>query len=391
MALEYDMIIFGGGIAGLWLCNTLKRAGYNVILIEKDRLGGGQTLASQGMIHGGQKYVLQGAVTSHAESLAKMPERWDSSFEGWGEIDLTAVQFLSEHQVMWPAGGMLSDVAVLGAAKIVNAETRKLTRDEFPEVLKDKKKFKGPVYQLPEKVLEIRSLVQALAKNLKGRLFQGEPTELLPDGQVAVAGHVMRAQLVIFTAGTGNERALELLRIKEKQAQRRPLRQIMVRPLPYAFFGHGIVGAPKPRITVTSHPDPATGDYIWYLGGAVAEAGAAMTDEEAIAFAQKELADIFPDIPWAEKEFATWHGDRAEPYNAKGDLPPGPHVHQRGKILLAWPAKLTFAPALSDRVFEWLKDKDIHPTAKSGPPPLPAAEVGDYPWEHAQWRKAGGA
>ena len=389
MTLEYDMIIFGGGIAGLWLGNTLKRAGYNVILIEKDKLGGGQTLASQGMIHGGQKYVLQGSVTAHAESLAKMPERWDSSFGGYGEIDLTAVNFLSETQVMWPAGSILSDVAVLGAAKLVNAETRKLKRDEFPEALKLKKKFKGPVYQLPEKVLEIRSLIQALAKNLKGRLLQGEVTELLPDGQVAVSGIVMRAQLIIFTAGTGNERALELLRIKEQHAQRRPLRQIMVRNLPYALYGHGIVGSPKPRVTVTSHPSDVPGEYIWYLGGAVAEAGAAMTDNEAIAFAQKELKDIFPDIAWAEKEWATWYGDRAEPYSAKGDLPPGPLVHQRGKILMAWPAKLTFAPALSDRVFEWLKDKDIHPTAKSAPPELPAAGIASYPWETAVWRKAG--
>src|SRR3954462_14043294 len=118
MSYDFDVIICGGGIAGLWLGNTLMRAGYNVILIEKDKLGAGQTLASQGMIHGGQKYVLQGAMTKHAASIAKMPERWESSFEGWGEIDLTATKFLSDTQVMWPAGGALSGAAVLGAAKL---------------------------------------------------------------------------------------------------------------------------------------------------------------------------------------------------------------------------------------------------------------------------------
>lgn len=383
----YDMIIFGGGIAGLWLCNTLKRAGYNVILIEKDRLGAGQTLASQGMIHGGQKYVLQGAMTGHAASLAKMPERWESSFEGWGEIDLTSVKFLSETQVMWPAGSVLSAAAVLGAAKLVNASTKKLKKPEYPEVLAEKKKFKGPVFELPEKVIEVRTLIEALAKNVKGRLLQGEASELLPDGQVAVNGMVFRAQLIIFTAGTGNEEALKMLKIADRHTQRRPLRQIMVRALEHPLYGHGIVGKPKPRLTVTSHP-LQDGNYVWYLGGAVAEAGAAMDDEAALNFARKELQDVFPDIDWSEKEWATWHGDRAEPFDAKGDLPAGPFIHQRGRILLAWPSKLTFAPALSDHVFNWLKDKDIHPSAKTRPPAeLKQAEIATYPWETAEWKK----
>lgn len=382
----YDIVLFGGGVAGLWLCNTLKRAGYNVILVEKDKLGGGQTLASQGMIHGGQKYVLQGALTQHASSLSKMPDRWNASLEGWGEIDLTAVQTISETQVMWPAGSVLSDVAVLGAAKLVNADTRKLKKNEFPEVLTLKKKFKGPVFELPEKVLEVRSLVQALSAPLKGRVLRGELTELLPDGQCVVSGIVLRAQLLIFTAGTGNEDALKLLNVREKHAQRRPLRQVMVKSLPYALFGHGIVGNPKPRVTVTSHADGA-GGYVWYLGGALAEAGAHLSEDDTLALAQKEMAAVFPDIDWTNKEWATWQGDRAEPYDAAGDLPPGPFLHQRGRVLIAWPTKLTFAPALSDRVFDWLKDKDIRPLAKDAPPAaLPTADIASYPWEIARWR-----
>lgn len=383
------MIIFGGGIAGLWTANTLKRAGYNVILIEKDKLGAGQTLASQGMIHGGQKYVLQGSVTKHASSIAKMPERWESSFEGWGEIDLTATKFLSDTQIMWPAGGALSGAALLGAAKLVNTSTKKLKKDDYPDVLKEKPKFKGPVYMLPEKVVEVRSLVQALSAHLKGRLFTGEATEILPDGQVAVSGVVMQAQLIIFMAGTGNEQALKLLKVQQQHTQRRPLRQIMVRTMPYALYGHGIVSAPKPRVTVTSHPAEG-GGYIWYLGGAIAEESAGMEEGPALEFARKELTDIFPDIDWNNREWATWYGDRAEPYDEKGDLPPGPFIHQRGRVLLAWPAKLTFAPALSDHIFNWLKDKDIHPVPrKLKAPNLPVASIGSYPWEMADWRKLG--
>lgn len=384
----YDMIVFGAGVAGLFLANKLKRAGYNVIVIEKDKLGGGQTLASQGMIHGGQKYTLQGQVTSHAAHIADMPRRWEASFDGYGEVDLTGVKFLSETQIMWPAGSVLSDMAVLGAAKVVNAKTRKLKREEFPDVfLERKKKFKGSIYELPEKVLETRSLVEALAAPLKGRILKGTVTEILPDGQAAVNGIVMQAQLLIFAAGKGNEEAFDMLRIKEQYTQRRPLRQVMVRPVPYALYGHGIVGKPKPRLTVTSHPNGRDG-YVWYIGGNIAEEGAKMTEEETLKFAKAELEDVFPDIDWNDKEWATWAGDRAEPYDPAGDLPPGPFVQQRGKVLVCWPAKLTFAPALADHVFEWMQDKDIVPTAADKPPAeLEPAEIGKYPWETARWKK----
>lgn len=385
-ALFYDAIIFGGGIAGLWVGNILKRAGYNVILFEKDKLGGGQTLASQGMIHGGQKYAIEGKVTDHASSISRMPERWEACLGGWGEIDLTSVTFLSDHQLMFPAGSILSDVAVFAAAQLVNAETKKLSKQDFPAALAGNKKFKGPVYTMPEKVLDARSLVQALAAGLKGRIFKGAPDEILPDGQVAVAGRVLRAQAVIFTAGTGNEDVFSMFNIAARHTQRRPLRQVMVRPMEDAIFGHGIVGNPKPRATLTSHPLDG-GGYVWYLGGNIAETGAKMTEEETLAFAKKEMREIFPHIDWNAKEWAAWAGDRAEPYDEKGALPPGPHVHQRGRVLVAWPTKLTFAPALADSITRWMKDKNITPQAETPPPDFPSADIASYPWETAQWRK----
>jgi glycine/D-amino acid oxidase-like deaminating enzyme len=388
MTYDYDMIVCGGGIAGLWLGNTLTRAGYNVILIEKDRLGAGQTLASQGMIHGGQKYVLAGLLTSHAAAMSRMPERWQASFDGRGEIDLTAVEFLSGTQVMWAAGSTLSAAAVFAAAKLVNANTRRLEREEFPAVLKESKGFRGPVYSLPEKVLDVRSLVRALARDLAGRTLRGEITGVQLDGHVAVSGHVLRAQRVIFTAGAGNELALKLLQEKGLRMQRRPLRQIMVRPLPDALFGHGIAGSPNPRISVTSHR--CDGGYVWYLGGAVAEQGASMDEAAALRFAKSELGAMFPGLDWDAREWASWHGDRAEPLDAAGELPRGPAVHERGRVLVAWPVKLTFAPALADRVCDLLACENVRPEATSDPPPLPPADIGAYPWEAAAWQTIGG-
>jgi hypothetical protein len=338
------------------------------------------------MIHGGQKYVLKGAMTRSATAILSMPERWQASFDGRGDVDLTGVRFLSERQVMWPAGSGGSAAAVWAAAKLVNAKTTKLAKDEFPDILRSNIAFKGPVYALPEKVLDVRSLVIRIAKNLEGRLFKGNLTEIRPGGETTVSGHVLRAQFLVFTAGVGNESALALLKGNGPRAQRRPLRQVMVRPLSSPLFGHGFVHSPAPRITVTSHPY-AGGQFIWYLGGNVAEKGATMDELSALQFARKELQQIFPTIAWDDKEWATWYGDRAEPLDPKGRLPPGPSVEQHERMIVAWPTKLTFAPALSDRVRALLGQSNVRRTVQSDPPPLPTAEIGAYPWEIAVWRK----
>jgi len=56
-SMSCDVAIIGGGIAGLWLLNRLMNSGYNAILFESKALGSDQTVASQGMIHGGIKYT----------------------------------------------------------------------------------------------------------------------------------------------------------------------------------------------------------------------------------------------------------------------------------------------------------------------------------------------
>lgn len=376
MKHSYDIIIFGGGIAGLFVANRLSRAGYNLILIEKDKLGGTQTLASQGMIHGGQKYAIHGKATGHADSIAAMPQRWEDCFAGKGDVDLSRVNFLSDDQIMFSAGGILSRLASFMAARAVRGRVRKIKDICHPL-------SRGPAYLMQERVMESKSLISALAQNLKGRIFKGEVTELSPEGKTTVSGIHLKAKIIIFAAGAGNETALKLLKVKEQHTQRRPLRQIMVRPMDEALYGHGITGSPKPRVTITSHPDKK-GGYVWYLGGNVAEKGAKMTEDESLAFAKKEMKEIFPHIDWDKKEWASLEVDRAEPFDAAGHLPPGPYVQQIGKILIAWPTKMTFAPALADKIMEHIK---IQPSSETAPPSLPIAEMGDYPWEEAAWRK----
>jgi len=91
-----QIAIVGGGICGLWLLNILRAAGYDTWLFEKDTLGCAQSLASQGMIHGGLKYALGGFTSPSSESIARMPETWQACLRGEGPPDLTGLNTLSD-------------------------------------------------------------------------------------------------------------------------------------------------------------------------------------------------------------------------------------------------------------------------------------------------------
>lgn len=96
-----DVVIFGGGVAGLWLLHRLRQAGYSAVLFESGTLGGGQTSKAQGIIHGGMKYALQGALTKDSQAMSDMPTVWRQCLAGEGEINLSGVSVLSQQHYLW--------------------------------------------------------------------------------------------------------------------------------------------------------------------------------------------------------------------------------------------------------------------------------------------------
>jgi hypothetical protein len=372
------------------------------MLIEREALGGGQTLASQGILHGGQKYNLGGASDGIAERLRDQPGRWMRALAGECGPDLRSARVLSDHQVMWAAGGVVAKAAAAVGVRTLEGQVEPLRDGERPDVF-EVSGVRGQVYRLNEPVVEVRSVIAALAAPGAACRAVTERIEVAADGAVervvvrpAGGGEAvaLRAGAYVFAAGAGNEAAAAALGFPQPATQRRPLKQVMVRGVPWRLYGHGVRASPKPRITVTSHPDPAGGaTWIWYLGGNVAEEATGMSDAGAVRFGAAELAAIFPGISWGDFEFAVWDIDRAEPHTATGRLPPEPVVVPRGNAALAWPTKLVLAPALADRVLDWVRGLGLEPSGQPGArPPLPPAEVGLYPWEQASgWAKPRGA
>lgn len=355
--LAVDVLIVGGGIAGLWLLAELRAQGCNAVLAA-DELGKGQTIASQGIIHGGTKYALTGKLTGAALAIGEMPGIWRAALDGVGPVDLSKVRILAESQLLWTSAGIGSRMTGFFASRLMKSRMEALSPADYPELFRDSR-FHGGLYRLDEPVLDVPSLLETLREQLAGGLIQvnvqdsglqqaGEGYRyhaVLPDG----ADLEIEARQIVLTAGAGNETLLAALAghgHRLPQMQRRPLQMVLARGGLPMIYAHALGMSDKPRATITSHWD-AQGRVVWYVGGQPAELGAGKPAEKAIAAARHELADLLPWLDFSALEWAAWDVDRAEGRQLDGGRPDQPVFVRIANVLAAWPTKLAFAPLLS--------------------------------------------
>ncbi len=388
---QADVVIFGGGVAGLWLLARLRAAGYQAILLESQALGAGQTRYAQGIIHGGTKYALTGNVSAASEAIAAMPGLWRDCMAGRGEVDLRQVRLMSPHQYLWSTASITSRMAGFFASKMMKSRVGTLDPQNYPTVFRDRG-FRGQVYQLEEPVLDTASLIHALAEPQRDAICR-----VAADAPIATQGDrfviplpdnvELHARRLVLTAGRGNAALLHMLGHGAPAMQTRPLKMVMVRgALPEGVYAHCLGASTNPRVTITTHYD-AQGKVVWYLGGELSESGVKRSDEEQIAAARAELTALLPWIDFARCQFATLDIDRAEPLVADGRRPDDAYVHSAGGVLTTWPTKLAFAPRLAAQVLQMLQTENIVPGAEAGA--LPACAFPGYallPWqEDERW------
>ncbi len=385
--LSVDVAIFGGGVAGLWLLGRLRKAGYHAILLESDRLGAGQTRYAQGIIHGGTKYALTGKLTGSSEAIIEMPARWRACLEGHGELDLSAVKLMSDHQYMWSTTSLTSRMAGFFASKLMRSRTQALEGEARPALFRDPQ-FKGQVYRLDEPVLDTASLIDALAAPHREVIFNSAGLKLDPAHPTRIElsdGRIIDAQRLVLSAGAGNETLLQQLGRKSPRMQRRPLQMVMLRgkALPAGVYAHCLGANALPRITITSHFD-ADGNTVWYIGGQPAEEGVGRSRQEQISSAREELVKLFPWIDFSACEWGTLNIDRAEPKMADGSRPDDVFVDECDGVITAWPTKLALAPRLADAVEKLLKE--INPSGSNETVDWPHPECALLPWqENEKW------
>jgi len=385
--MRLDVLVFGGGAAGLWCLDRLRRAGYHAIVLESKALGSGQTIQSQGIIHGGGKYALRGVRDFAAvRATSSMPERWRQSLVGAIEPDLSGTQIISTKCHLWlPRGSVVARLQSFGFMSFVaNAgllATRpvKLSKAAWPEALRD---CALAVYSLAEPVIATGSFLRALAARQKGFIFfyNGAAIEFAADG-VRVGDVLLQPRAMVLAAGAGNGDLLSKAGLNADLMQSRPLGMVLLRGELPPLFGHCIVGG-KTGLTITT---PVPG--IWQIGGEIAER---LTHEKNLAAARAvaliEIRRWLPRLDLARAEIAIYRAVRAEARTAASRRPSGVHAHRAASgIVVAWPTKLSMAPVLAEEVFDILELDLKAPEGYDETPPWPTPAVARYPWEDAEW------
>lgn len=395
--INLDIAIVGGGIAGLWVLNRVISAGYTAALFETQALGGDQSIASQGMIHGGMKYTLGGALSGASEAIAEMPRHWRACLCGEGDVDLRTTRILSDHFFMWSSESVSSRLTTFLASKMTRGRVDKVADDKRPPLLRNKY-FSGSLYRLEDIVLDVPSLIANLAHNVAGHFFQvdwnqshlqkeadGRASLILErDGQRVQ----VNARQFIFTAGRGNAGLLAQLGCEQPAMQLRPLQQVLVKHhYPYRFYGHCLGAETTPRLTISSHTT-SYGAPVWYLGGSLAENGAHQDAATLIASARQELAELMPWLDFSQAEWATLRIERAEPRQNNFARPEKAFAAYAGgisNVTVAWPTKLTLAPNLANEILALLQHVGITPGSEASPHPLLAAHLAVPTFARTPW------
>ncbi len=371
MTLRVDVLIIGGGIAGLWLLEELSQHGFSTLLAEQDMLGGRQTMAAQGILHGGVKYALGGYWSKKARLSSGVLDIWRQCLAGTGPVDLRSCNVLMDRMhLAFPAQAHFARHLVGWALR---SRVRRLAPSHWPQSLRTGA-FSGSVSILDEPVLDVTSLMRLLARRHSARIARAHVDSLrfVSDngGERLCALQIeeswgsleIAARSFLFAAGGGNSALLERLGVPPNTKER-PLHQVLVKHnYPYEMFMHFVKGS-RPNLTISSHKT-ADGARVWYLGGELAERGVQRSQGEQIEAAQRELSTLLPALSLPDAEWKTLRIQRAEPV-ARGRLPTGPTLFrppQWRNLLALWPGKLTWAPLLTTPVLDFL-----------GPPKLPDA------------------
>jgi glycine/D-amino acid oxidase-like deaminating enzyme len=396
-----DVVVIGGGVTGLWTAALLRSNGYSTAVLETNLLGAGQTILSQGIIHAGIKYALTEQFKDTDLSISDMPAIWSSCLEGKGEIDLSSVLTLSRSQYIWPAPSFASMLTTKITSKVLRSTSIKLGEKEIPEILK---KVDGrPIFEAAETIIDPKSLLAALSGACASpiiKISNSTPFELEMPGVIKIIESnleaIIRFRFLVLTAGAGNAGLIDRVRAKYPELdakapsmQLRPLKMVVVKQIRNGrlppLFGHCISASTTPLITVTTH-QAEDHNTIWYLGGGVAEQGVKLSEYDQIVEAQKVLKRCVPGIRWDSDDYqwSTVYCERAEASTSTGARPSGPFIATYPGISVAWPTKLTLAPATARRIISDIARQGVPPGKSGIDSPLyqlEKARIAGSPWE----------
>jgi len=348
---DLDILIFGGGIAGLWLLDELRRSGHSALLLETQALGQGQTITSQGILHGGFKHAIGGRNRAYAKTLNAMPGIWRACFRDLREPRLSLVAMRGYSMYVWRTGSIGAIFGQVGARFGLHVEFTKVAGGSLPSVLNG---CPGTTYRLEEQVVDPASLISWLASRNRARIIHAADIRF----SVGASGRVeevrfasadrtqslrIRPNAVVFTAGEGNIALREACGLPTSGIRRIPLAILLVRgrlPILNGFCVDGI----KAKAIVTSQ-EVGHDTIVWQ----VACEGIASDNPQFEDLAWRALSESLPGFDWPRVERSAYHANRVE-YAANDTRSDGVQILEEGNAITAWPTKLVLAPRLAEEI-----------------------------------------
>lgn len=376
------VIIVGSGISALWTADLLDKSGYDVAVLEKDTVANSQTIASQGMIHGGTKYSLEGALTKATISISDMPNIWNEALRGNGKVNLSKSTIHSNYQLLWSADTVQSKLLSFFGSKAMSSKMRPIDKKEHP--LFNHKDFHGSLFKLNETVIDVHSVILNFSNNLEGKIFKAKAKRILFSDDHVVGIDTSKGKLecdeLILAAGEGNEEILEESNIDSFPMQRRPLAMGMVfmkEKIP-DIYGHFLGTSSRPRITISTHY--LNEKQILYIGGEVSESGVRLSDEDQKIQIDKFLREALSWIDLDIERIDVLRINRAETKNNKVLKPDSFFIGRKKGLMVCWPTKLAFAPLIAESILNQMNPSKLR-KRNIKRMRLDKPHISKYPWE----------
>lgn len=388
--VHVDVLFVGGGIAGLWLLNCVRKAGYSALLVEAERIGAGQSGASQGFVVHRPRTGATVPTDKEAAELASVVGRWRALLDGSEVPDLSTVRVLSEHPLRWTIPeaqkrGLLDRLLRRGAP---TAQAPVETGFDIPEILRHPLR-RGSLGTQEGFIVDNRSLLGALLDPVRDALLHTQGAAVMArDGGFSVRIEerepvVVRARRTVYTTGVG----ANLLGSVSLQVWHQQMVMIRGEGLADDLYVNAVDETGRRRFNISAHRD-AEGRPVWYYGGAMVEAGQQVDAAQQIRNCRRDLATHFPWLALTGLEYAAHRVDRAA-VRLRNGLALLPQLRTEGQHVVAWPTNLSTMPLLGDRMLAMLRRERIEPRPADLRPladwPQPA--LAPAPWDEvAAWQ-----
>lgn len=380
---DIDVLVFGGGVAGLWLLDELRRAGVPALLLETRALGAGQTIASQGILHGGVKHALVGRSGDFVEALKDVPGVWRECFQGFREPDLHAVRRRAGHCFLWTTRSLTSFFGAFGARVSLRSAVNRVAESERPLPLAE---APGNVFRIDEQVVDPASLLDALAERNWNRLLHVGPSRVICSAPGQVSGVVVkrpdgsgtveiRPRTVVLTAGEGNAALRDACGLSPAHVSRLPLPILVVKGNLPDLNGVCLDGISAKAIITTQRISDTLA--VWQV--ASERVAPESKDVERLLF--DELRAALSRFSMPDVSIGCYVSTRAEAAMEDGSRSSDVSVTKEGNVITALPTKLVLAPRLAERVMRLLPPASADAAVPSAFASWPRPAVAAYPWD----------